>query len=381
MLPDSATEENEFFEENSIVSVLDYGADSSGDKNSTTAFQQAIDSTGSSGGIVFIPKGTYVIEQIQLPSYIKLVGSGKGTVLRMVNNNDKPLIVLKSSVSQMVQLKDFVIDGNRENQTSPHTKGIELINTFDPSKMKEASLYDEHDARHYIENIYIKETKGDGIYLEGRGESQIKGVQTLKADGIGIFSNAQDNWFTDCSAGDSGLEGIYIGEKASNSRYVNCKAWFSGRINLDRGDGFMIKSNRVSLTGSEAQDNSKHGFVFAADDIVGSGLLAEANGWQFETDKQRSDGTGFVFYGSRNVNIQGIAADRFANSATKSHQSYAVQFLRYAKDNMIQLTSSGMNKGVMPNHSPDTLSHNKLIIIGDDSTPSPNKQHNNQLEN
>jgi len=352
----------------SIINVRSKGADPKGNRVSTFGFQRAIDSLGVSGGIVFIPAGVYLLEQLQLPSYVQLVGSGKGTVLKMKDNNNKPLLVLKSDTSQMVHLRDFMIDGNKANQTSSRAKGIEFINTIDAQKMNNASLVNEHDARHFIENIYISGTKGGGLHIEGRGESQIKGLQVLRSDGSGIHSNAQDNWFTDCSVGGSGFQGFFIGRNAVNTRYVNCKSWFSGRLDADQGDGFSINANRVSLTGSEAQDNSKHGFAFLGSDIVGSGLLAEANGWQFSTNKQRTDGTGFLFYGASNCNVQGVATDRFATSQEKSHQTYAVQLLNESKGNLIYLTSKGMKNGVIPTGQLDNKNQVMIVETREDGT-------------
>ncbi|WP_308160338.1 MULTISPECIES: glycosyl hydrolase family 28-related protein [unclassified Bacillus (in: firmicutes)] len=355
--------------QNSLINVIDLGADPNGDTDSTRAFQDAINLAGKSKGIVFIPKGKYILSQIKIPSYVELLGTGNDTVLRMKENNNKALIVLKSKVTQMVHLRDFMIDGNRKNQTSTEARGIEFINTSDSVKMRESSKVGEHDARHLIENVYISETKGDGLYIEGRGESRIKNVQTMRTDGVGIYSNAFDNWFTDCSTGASGLDGIYIGNLSANSRFVNCKSWFSGRINPERGNGYFINANRITITGSEAQDNSKYGFVFAANDIIGSGLMAEANGWH--ANKIRPDGTGFVLYGSKNCNIQGVAADRFKN--IKSHQTYALQFLEDPKGNFVQISSEGMRLGALPTLN---IKNNKVMIIETRSDGSVNNFQN-----
>lgn len=131
-------------------------------------------------------------------------------------------------------------------------------------------------------------------------------------------------------------------------------------MHSDQGDGFHITASRVALTGSEAQDNSKHGFVFAGSDIVGYGLLAEANGWQYGTRIRREDGTGFVFYGAINCNLQGVAADRFVDSKEKSHQAFAIQLLNQSRGNHIDVTSRGMRLNTIPS---DQLNDNNKINI------------------
>jgi hypothetical protein len=61
------------------VSVLDFGADPTGDTDSTTAIRNAISSCPASGGVVYFPKGIYTVSaQISITnkSNIRLVGLG-----------------------------------------------------------------------------------------------------------------------------------------------------------------------------------------------------------------------------------------------------------------------------------------------------------------
>lgn len=351
------------------VNVIEFGADPSGKKDSTKSIQKAINSIEKSGGVVFIPKGEYLITQIQLPSYVKLEGAGNNSVLRMKDNNNKPLIVLKSKMSQMVHLKNFMIDGNKKNQTSPNARGIEFINTFDGNIMITASKLSDQDARHKIENVIVFETKGDGLYIEGRGESKIENLQVFSSDSVGLFSNAHDNFFSNSSIGNSGLEGILIGYSSTNSHFTNCKSWYSGRLDSEKGDGFLILADRISLSSSEAQDNEKHGFVFVGNDNVGSALISESNGWRHSAKTPRSDGSGYVFLGAKNNNIQGVASDRFALTESKSHQSYAVMFLKNPIGNMVNITSKDMRMGASPNNY---FEKNKVSIVENKSDGSVN---------
>lgn len=329
----------------------------------TGRFQRALDSLEGKGGLIFAEAKEYVISQIKFPSYTGLIGVSKKTVFKMADNNDKPMMVLKTNTAQMVVLKDFIINGNRTNQTSSAARGIEFINTTSSSSMKANSLVGEHDCRHFIDNIQILETKGDGLYIEGRGETQIRSVQTLRCDGVGIYANSADTWYNDCSAGDSGYEGIYVGTVATNNRFVNCKAWFSGRLDYNRGTGFEVKADRVCLVACEAQDNSKHGFSFSGRDIVGAGLMAEANGWYYDgtVTYTRSDSTGFFFYGSENCNIQGMACDRFGPSSP--YQNYAVQFLNGAKNNKAIVTSRYAKTAAIPSSQLYDGNNNQYDII------------------
>ncbi|MEC5240431.1 hypothetical protein [Bacillus mycoides] len=101
-----------------------------------------------------------------------------------------------------------------------------------------------------------------------------------------------------------------------------------------------MRGVRTGLIGCEAQDNSKHGFAIKGHDIVGTGLIADTNGWQYISGNVYPDATGYVLYGAKNCNIQGIASNRFGVS--DSRQSYAIQFLNNANGNNITITSMYM---------------------------------------
>ncbi|OWT47483.1 hypothetical protein CER22_30900, partial [Bacillus sp. K2I17] len=304
------------------------------------AIQAAFDSLEGKGGQVFIPEGNFVSAPLKLPAYVSLGGTGQKSILKLKSGSNAPLISLKKDTSQMIGIKNLRLDGNKDNQTSDAAGGIYIINTRDATAMFADSLVGEHDARHYIENVYIYETKGTGLIIAGRGESQVKAVQTLRCDKNGFYLDAQDNWYESLSAGESGLQGIISSEKDANSRFDNCKSWFSGKLNQEQGDGFDIRGKRIGLSVCEAQDNAKNGFVFKGTDIVGAGLIADTNGWQYISGNIYAGATGYVFVGAKNCNIQGIASNRFG--VADPRQSYAIQFLNDAAGNNLTITSMHM---------------------------------------
>ncbi|HDR7716930.1 MULTISPECIES: glycosyl hydrolase family 28-related protein [Bacillus cereus group] len=306
----------------------------------TQMIQGMINSLEGKGGEILIPEGKFIISQLKIPSYVSLVGTGRKSILKQKTGSNIPLITLKKDTSQMIGIKNLTIDGNKANQTSDLAGGIELINTIESAAIYNDSLVGEHDARHFIENVYIYETKGTGFRITGRGESQVKAVQTLRCDKNGFYLDSQDNWYESLSAGESGQQGIISSEKDGNSRFINCKSWFSGKLDQEQGDGFDIRGTRIGLIGCEAQDNSKHGFVFKGKDIVGSGLIADTNGWQYISSNVYAGATGFFLYGAKNCNIQGIASNRFG--ATDPRQSYALQLLNNAAGNNITISSMYM---------------------------------------
>ncbi|MEC0015661.1 glycosyl hydrolase family 28-related protein [Bacillus anthracis] len=322
------------------INIKKSGAVGDNATDCTQMIQNLINSLEGKGGEILIPEGKFIVSQLKIPSYVSLVGTGRKSILKQKSGSNMPLITLKKDTSQMIGIKNLTIDGNKVNQTSDLSGGIELINTLESAAIYNDSLVGEHDARHFIENVYIYETKGTGFRITGRGESQVKAVQTLRCDKHGFYLDAQDNWYESLSAGESGLQGIISSEKDSNSRLINCKSWFSGKLDQSLGDGFDMRGVRTGLIGCEAQDNSKHGFSIKGYDIVGTGLIADTNGWQYISGNIYPDATGYLLYGAKNCNIQGIASNRFG--VTDPRQSYALQFLNNANGNNITITSMHM---------------------------------------
>lgn len=99
------------------VNVLDFGADSSGVTDSTLAFQSAIDSVKTVGGIVYVPAGTFLLNAQLLcdmtvaDTGVAIVGAGK-TVSKLVwsvQPVDGALKVTQNADSQFIKISDLSV--------------------------------------------------------------------------------------------------------------------------------------------------------------------------------------------------------------------------------------------------------------------------------
>lgn len=92
-------------------SIVDYGADSTGATDSTTAIQLALTAAGVSGGAVHIPAGDYKVSAtISIPSDATLYGEGHiSRIFRDVSVTAFDIFEIKNKAH--VFLKDFLIDG------------------------------------------------------------------------------------------------------------------------------------------------------------------------------------------------------------------------------------------------------------------------------
>jgi len=151
----------------SIVSVKEFGAKGDGETIDTSAIQTAIDTMSSlGGGTVFLPVGIYRVKNLQLKSNVRLVGSGKGTVLKLTNDAaefDHVLICGGSSslACNHAGVFDLKIDGNR---TTLET----IMGSTAEAQMhgiKIASYV--NDLR--ISNVWFDNSRGDGIWCTRHG--------------------------------------------------------------------------------------------------------------------------------------------------------------------------------------------------------------------
>lgn len=187
-----------FLEGSGVIIATVFGAVGDGVTDDTEAINDAIESLGAAGGIVFLPPGTFLLSNSNPgaanwdnyraiyvgSSNIHIVGAGRGaTVLKLADGADCHVVKFGSRVTSVVTVSDcslsgVEIDGNRANQTAPtdsddHWHGVDIV-----SGCSRIHIYDFyiHDCQYYgiggqrtnirystIENGVIENTGADGI--------------------------------------------------------------------------------------------------------------------------------------------------------------------------------------------------------------------------
>lgn len=87
------------------------------------SIQDAIDSLPPTGGVVFIPAGTYIISTpIKVPANVTLTGEGFSTYLKLADGANCNVIEnmhFESWIDENIVITNMQIDGNRAYQTAP----------------------------------------------------------------------------------------------------------------------------------------------------------------------------------------------------------------------------------------------------------------------
>lgn len=103
---------------------------STGSSDNREAILDAVSAAEAVNGAVFIPAGVwYTSADINIPSNVSLVGSGSGSVLKLVDSYGFEDNIIKVESTSNTVIGNLVIDGNRVNQAPSSSKTIGSVNT------------------------------------------------------------------------------------------------------------------------------------------------------------------------------------------------------------------------------------------------------------
>jgi hypothetical protein len=344
-----------------FASILDYGADPSGNTDSTSAITAAIaavtpaDGVFDVAGTVLVPSGQYLTGPIVLPQRVGLLGTGYGSTLVLSASAPANCTMVSNSQdagaagngAQMCFVSNLRLDGNNSHRAGNWDSAIVFTNTYHPTWP-----YEYADARHVISGVNIQYFTGDGIVVD---DSTISDCNIWSVGGFG-FVTASDANFANCGAGGCGLDGFVV---PGSSQLTNCKSWYSGSaltsgqysgqnatalsvtapnnywgsgsltytLAAGYGNGFLLAQpaaggptqggNFGTLSGCYAQDNARAGFYIDQSYANLSGCTADSNGNNGTSDGTSTGAPVGSFAGfdvtSAGSNIDGISFNRSSN--------------------------------------------------------------------
>lgn len=239
-----------------------------GELNDTPRMQRAVDSFGTTGGVLFFPTGTY-IGRIEVGSNVTILGAGRDlTTIQLPDNTNNSIVKNKNRdtnfIDKNITIKDISFDGNMAKQTtnadavSPiYLKGVDGV------KIQNVSVKNGHNANIFLHtciNTFVDKVLTDttqihsGIVVTGvdtniKGQTVITNSIILNSALDGIMATGYYINIKDCYIYNSGVKavengflpagGIFAG---SSSRY--CK--FTHNT--------IIKSTGIGIDINGAQD-------------------------------------------------------------------------------------------------------------------------------
>jgi parallel beta-helix repeat protein len=301
----------EKFSKLGIINVKDapFNAKGDGIKDDTSAIQNAVNaSKAKGGGIVFFPEGTYVSNNIKLPSGVTLQGSGRGVTTIKLRNNATVYATLIESADYTtgafnLSIFDLTLDGNKSNQSTSegfhYTVNLGVVDTV------------------VIERVEIINVDGDGIFIGyswANGNTHetpsknvtIRDVSVLDADRNGIAILYCENVLVDnCDIKGACSSALVDIENHHNNDYIRNVTVQNSRLTVDSG-GSRVKC--ISNGFAAANQNVK----FINNQFYNEGLgISQFN--QVDVLNNRfylpSDFVGVEIAGSNGINIEGNYID------------------------------------------------------------------------
>lgn len=177
-----------------IVNVNDYGADPTGEQDSTQAFKEAV-----RGGNVHVhmTAGNYKVTGIRLPNNTVLSGEGKDiTTIKFADETPAENIVITnedmSGNAHNIGIKDFTVNGNKWRQDKKFSASGGSLSSnvrFAGVKHGFASNIKSVDALlHGFDITYASDTyfyEGDGVRVNEDLESRYIHIDNCEASGFG----------------------------------------------------------------------------------------------------------------------------------------------------------------------------------------------------
>lgn len=249
-----------------ITNVNDFGADPTGEKDSTEAFKKAF---ANGGKHVHMTEGTYIVSGLKLPNNTILSGEGKtSTTLKLSDDAPNDAIVVTnldmSGNAENIGIEGFKVDGNRTRQ------GGEL-------KPAGGSL--SSGVRFAgVKNSFMKSIKTVDTLLHGLDITYASDSYSYAGDGVRVSRELESEyvWIDDCEATRFGDDGI----TTHHSRYLYISNSYAHRpfkkgggnnngIEIDDGSQYVFLHNNrteenfggLEIKGHQTTSAASHIFV------------------------------------------------------------------------------------------------------------------------
>jgi len=209
---------------------------------------------------------------------------------------------------------------------------------------------ENYDPHYLVENVHVKNCKGEGVFISGMSEARIENVWANYCDHAS-FRPSYDTMLSNCTSDTGGRMGFYF--RWSSTLAINCKSFFSGGNTASDGHGFLvegptaIEEGERLLVGCTAQDNKAHGYY------VRNAERVRIDG-QASTNSTSSAGTyvGLCIDGSKHGIFDLDSTDRTQGTATQQSSLQLLETNGITNDGLkIRLTqgfASGVSGGSTP---------------------------------
>lgn len=236
----------------SVVNVKDKGATADDQTDDTAAIQAAIDEIAATGGTVFVPDGTYMVNAepknwLTLKSDMTLKLS-PGATLKAIPTRESYYAILSIAGVSNVAVVGGTLEGEREGHLGKSGEwgvGIRI----------------ERGARHItVRKVTAKKMWGDGFYVEGAADVALcsitaddnrrQGLSIIDADGLLVTNSVFTN-----TRGTRPSSGIDLEPDRTSQRIANVRIQNSEFLG-NAGAGILIDGGKGPVADVEIINNA-----------------------------------------------------------------------------------------------------------------------------
>lgn len=241
-----------------VVNVDDFGADPTGQKDSSAAFEKAF---GSGGVMVTLSAGTYLLDKgLKLPNYTRLVGQGQDiSTIKLSTKAPRETIALTnlkmSGEAKCISIEDLAVNGNKTARFPNEEHDYRGATYYHP-KPSGGSL--SSNIRYAgVTKAFVKNVKSYDAILHGIDVTYASDIYYYQGDGKRVPEALESKyiWIEDCEVYGHGDDGI----TTHHSRYLfingnychNPKAYHGNANGIEVDDG----SQKIYLEGNVTYHN------------------------------------------------------------------------------------------------------------------------------
>lgn len=231
----------------SIIDVSDLGITGNGETDISDALQSAINTLADTGGVVFMPAGTYIVSRsIEIGvNGVTIMGEGLGaTIIKLRDRVDEQVTgILRTPsgvINKYITVRDLTIDGNRQNQLPDQNYHYGFFCGVTPDQpdsdedimcyrveIKNCSGYgfDPHEAvrRLYLIDCISHDNGIDGFTIDSCIDSVVRGCMSYQNDrhGYNLVTNTRNSLFSENIAYENGANGFTIQNGSRENQLIS----------------------------------------------------------------------------------------------------------------------------------------------------------------
>lgn len=241
--------------------VMDYGAKGDGSTPDTAAIQSAIDAaaaaavgSGAKGGVVYFPRGQYLVDPASGGPALSVNGDG----VRLVGAGAKAATLVKGSAGILLSISGTGTTGATGTQ---HRKYCSVESLGFNGNGQTGSLLELYYADNlYFRDVFMSSNKDLCLDIVELWDSRFYNLVIESSTGTANSTTQPNVWLRNSTTATVGAWG-YSGDNNNQIHFIGCRmeAFGTGALWINQGTGSTNSANGIYLTDCKFESSSMQG--------------------------------------------------------------------------------------------------------------------------